>query len=115
MLPAATPGAESSPAWRIGDAERQAATDGLRVHWAAGRLGIEEFEERVYLVSEAVTQADLQAIFKDLPPMRTGPAGPPLRSPLLIGRALAVAGWLALAVLVLISVIALMTGGHGGC
>lgn len=54
-------------ATRIGTAERQAAADRLGEHFAAGRLNIEEFEERTAAAWNARTEADVQALFVDLP------------------------------------------------
>ena len=59
------------------DAERQAAADRLAGHFADGRLDQAEFDERAGLAMSAKTQADLSALFTDLP--ETGaPAGPQL-------------------------------------
>ncbi len=62
---------------RVSDAERQAAADRLAEHFADGRLDQAEFDERAGLAMSAKTQADLNALFTDLP--ETGaPAGPEL-------------------------------------
>lgn len=52
---------------RIGDAERDAAIEALREHMSAGRLTLDEFDERMNAVLGAKTQADLTAQFFDLP------------------------------------------------
>jgi hypothetical protein len=52
---------------RIGFAERDAAAKELGEHYAAGRLELAEFEERVDRVNVARTQAELDALFTDLP------------------------------------------------
>ena len=52
---------------RVGTAERDAAIALLGEHWQAGRLDPGEHEHRVTRVKEAVTQADLDALFIDLP------------------------------------------------
>jgi len=57
---------------RVGTAERDAAIVELDEHWQAGRLDPGEHEQRVTRVKEAVTQADLDALFIDLP--EAGPA-----------------------------------------
>jgi hypothetical protein len=45
----------------------------LQEHTAAGRLDLEEFEERIELVTQARTTADLAAVMSDLPTLT--PAG----------------------------------------
>ena len=57
---------------RVGTAERDAAIALLGEHWQAGRLDPGEHEQRVTRVKSAVTQADLDALFIDLP--ETDPA-----------------------------------------
>lgn len=55
------------PNIRIGDAERDEAARRLGEHHGAGRLSIDEFDERMNLAMEARTAGDLQALFTDLP------------------------------------------------
>jgi hypothetical protein len=55
---------------RVGTAERDAAIVLLGEHWQAGRLDPGEHEQRVSRVKAAVTQADLDALFIDLPETR---------------------------------------------
>jgi hypothetical protein len=52
---------------RIGDAERNAAAESLREHYAAGRLTMEEFQERLDAVFAAKTDVDLGKLSEDLP------------------------------------------------
>jgi hypothetical protein len=87
---------------RIGDAEREATAAELREHFAAGRLTLEEFNQRLDAVFAAKTQADLTRITRDLPHVRSG--GTPLPSartrpgPLLASGPVAsgaVAGWVS--------------------
>lgn len=52
---------------RIGNAEREAAISALNQHWQAGRLEPAEHERRTTAAYAAVTQADLDALFSDLP------------------------------------------------
>jgi Domain of unknown function (DUF1707) len=52
---------------RVGDADRGAAAERLSQHAAAGRLSIEELEERLDLVQRAVVADDLASIESDLP------------------------------------------------
>ncbi|MFF4413912.1 DUF1707 domain-containing protein [Streptosporangium sp. NPDC001559] len=52
---------------RIGDAEREAAMESLREHYAQGRLNHEEFEERLDVIMTARTGRDLARAGADLP------------------------------------------------
>ena len=56
---------------RIGDREREAASDRLAKHAAAGRLTYEELEERLERAQAAVVTTDLAELEADLP----GPRG----------------------------------------
>jgi Domain of unknown function (DUF1707) len=56
---------------RVGTAERDKAVELLGEHWHDGRLDPAEHERRVTKARAAVTQADLDVLFADLP--RTGP------------------------------------------
>jgi hypothetical protein len=57
---------------RIGDAERDKATQYLRDHLAEGRLDETEFDERLTKALTARTQADLDPLFTDLPGPKPG-------------------------------------------
>lgn len=52
---------------RVGDPERSEALDRLGEHFANGYLTVHEFEERTGQAATARTQADLSALFGDLP------------------------------------------------
>ncbi len=52
---------------RIGDAEREAAVSALGDHYAAGRLDLDEYDERTSRAFAARVQADLWPLFRDLP------------------------------------------------
>jgi hypothetical protein len=70
-------------ALRIGDAEREAAATDLGEHYAAGRLTLDELDERLEAVFSAKTFGQLTRIMADLPgPGRlawhSGPARPPV-------------------------------------
>jgi len=52
---------------RIGDAERDAAAERLRSHAAAGRLTVEELDERLGEALAARTRSDLAVLERDLP------------------------------------------------
>ncbi len=64
---------------RVSDAEREAAATELREHYAAGRLTLDELNERLDKAFAAKTRADLNALMTDLPSGRwsagSGPAG----------------------------------------
>ena len=52
---------------RVSDAERHAAADRLRGAMAEGRLDLLEYDTRLALAYQAVTYADLDKLFTDLP------------------------------------------------
>jgi hypothetical protein len=63
---------------RVGSAERDEAVALLAEHWHAGRLDPGEHELRVTKARAAVTRADLDILFTDLPqplPAGTSPVG----------------------------------------
>ena len=55
---------------RVSDAERERAADQLRDHYADGRLGSDELEERIERAYRAKTRGDLDALMRDLPANR---------------------------------------------
>src|SRR5919204_3596119 len=55
---------------RVSDAERDRAISDLSEHFQAGRLTMEEFEERSGQALHAKTYADLALLFHDLPRIR---------------------------------------------
>ena len=57
----------SNQDYRIGDAERLKAMADLGKHFAAGRLDITEYDNRLTNVAEATMRSDLIPIFSDLP------------------------------------------------
>lgn len=59
------------PDIRIGTAEREEAVALLGEHFSAGRLTVDEFDERVSRATLARTRGDLVPLFADLP---TAPA-----------------------------------------
>jgi ferric-dicitrate binding protein FerR (iron transport regulator) len=67
---------------RVGDRERADAAERLSAHAAAGRLTVEELEERLERAQRAVVASDLRALEADLPapgsPQRRRPPWPPL-------------------------------------
>ena len=65
------PGAQSQApnGVRIGDHERTEAIDALGSHFAAGRLTLDEFEERSTIAASSKVRSDLDRLFFDLPPL----------------------------------------------
>jgi len=68
---------------RVSDAERDQAAAELSEHYQAGRLTLEEFDDRSSVALRARTGSDLVALFADLPTtvvpasmIPAGPAGP---------------------------------------
>jgi hypothetical protein len=59
---------------RVGDRERAAVADRLAAHAAAGRLTVEELEQRVERAHSATHITDLDALLADLPERRRAPA-----------------------------------------
>lgn len=64
---------------RIGDTEREAAVSALGEHLAAGRISLEEFDERAGRAWAAQYNAQLDELFRDLPQPRRMVATPPPR------------------------------------
>src|SRR5215468_4532477 len=110
--------------WRVGDAEREAVTEQLREHYAAGRLTIDEFRARLDAAYSAATARELSRVTGDLPAPGRGPAAGAAwedpraarrRRPSGLRRRWAgPAGLLIFAVLVTVSVLALSSLPHGG-
>ena len=61
---------QTAGAVRIGDRERDHATDCLREHMAAGRLDPAEFDHRIEIALTARYAEDLRPLFADLPAPR---------------------------------------------
>lgn len=57
-----------NPSRRVGDAERERVVSDLTLHYAQGRLTLEELAERVEGALGAVDRAELDAVVHDLPP-----------------------------------------------
>lgn len=85
---------------RIGDAERDEVLNALQEHLSAGRLDVDEYEQRAERVVAARYAEDLDALLEDLPPTkaeqreqrhatRTPPwhGRPPVPVPLLVALA----------------------------
>jgi hypothetical protein len=69
-------GAVSSrvPEIRASDAERAEVAEALRAHCAAGRLQVEELEQRLAAALSAHTVGELERLVQDLPRERPAPA-----------------------------------------
>jgi hypothetical protein len=67
------------PGLRASDDERESIVNELREHGAAGRLDVEELEQRVAAAYTARTHGELGALLADLP--RTSPARRPAPAP----------------------------------
>jgi uncharacterized membrane protein YccC len=62
----------TDPGTRASDADRDRIADALREHYAAGRLSLEEFGDRLDLAYAARTLGDLDALMADLPAVDLG-------------------------------------------
>jgi hypothetical protein len=72
--------AAPTPAPRIADADRDAVIDRLRQASTQGRLDLDEFADRVGLAYRSSTQAELDHLTRDLPPVQpVVPRRPPTR------------------------------------
>ncbi len=90
---------------RASDEDRQRVVAALQRHTAAGRLTLAEFAERVGVVYQTRTLADLAVVLRDLP---AEPPDPPASAVDTGGRQLLVAFAVALGVLVLLGLIMLL-------
>ena len=89
-------------ALRASDADRQRVVAELERHTAAGRLSLDEFDERVTRALAALTRGDLAAVTHDLPAEPPEPGTDPHRAG---ARHLAGAFLLAAATLVVLAVV----------
>jgi len=83
---------------RVGDAERAAVVERLSAHAAAGRLTVEELEQRLDVAQTAVVVADLRALETDLalpPRPRSAVPWPPLLALAVVLLVAGVAGSIA--------------------
>jgi len=60
-------GASFDPNMRAGDADRERLVEQLREHHAAGRLTLDEFDERMQKAYAAKTYGELKTLTRDLP------------------------------------------------
>ena len=70
---------ERRPDLRVSDRDRQAAAERLRLAMGEGRLDLVEYDDRLARAYAAVTYADLEPLFADLPPASAmvAPVSPP--------------------------------------
>lgn len=64
------------PALRASDDDRDLVLKALERHFAAGRLNLDEFDQRSTAALAAVTRDDLAALTADLPELTGEPARP---------------------------------------
>lgn len=64
----------SPPPIRASDAERDEFLRQLRGHWMAGRLGLDEYEERCAEATQALYRVQLSAAVRELPAPAAAPA-----------------------------------------
>ena len=99
---------------RVSDVERDQAAAELSEHYQAGRLTLEEFDDRSSLALRARTGSDLVALFADLPttvvPASMTPAGP--AGPVPVGFGGGRAGGLPIGRVVIACVIAAIVLGN---
>jgi hypothetical protein len=69
---------------RVSDAERQATADQLRAHFSAGRLDMDEYEERLQRAFGARTRRDLGDLVRDLPSTSTATGQPSRPRPVFV-------------------------------
>ena len=62
---------------RLGDSDREALYEQLARHHAAGRLSVEELEQRVAALSSAGTSEEAARLLADLPPLPPDPGTAP--------------------------------------
>jgi hypothetical protein len=65
-------GEQAGTGLRVSDAERDGTAAELREHYAAGRLSLDELNERISQAFAAKTRGDLDAVMHDLPSLRPG-------------------------------------------
>ncbi len=88
---------------RVSDAERQATADQLKAHFTAGRLDMDEYDERLQQAFGARARRDLDDLVKDLPPTSPAAAQPRRPRPVFVFAP----------VLIAIAVLALLTTAVG--
>jgi hypothetical protein len=104
---------------RVGDADRDRAVTELSGHFQAGRLTLEEFDERSDQALKAKTARDLTGLFTDLPSgpataadIGTAVAVPDAGPPRPASRAWASAATLSAVVIVVLLLVRINVGHH---
>ena len=105
---------------RVSDADRDRALAELSEHYQAGRLTLEEFEERSEQTLKSKTARELTGLFTDLPPAQAGitaasgaVAVPEPRPHLVVARVIVAAAGIA-ALAIVVSLLARTGLGHIG-
>ncbi|WP_330180727.1 DUF1707 domain-containing protein [Nocardia sp. NBC_01503] len=75
-----SPAAFGPAALRVGTAEREQAAEALGKHFAAGRLDVTEYDDRVARAYAAKTIGDLSVLFTDLPQPTAMRSAPPVQA-----------------------------------
>jgi len=65
-----------TPDLLVSDAERERVTDDLRGHYEAGRLTLDEFQERINEAHAARTAGQLEHVLRQLPPVQLPTVNP---------------------------------------
>jgi Domain of unknown function (DUF1707) len=115
--PIPSPGRRTvGPDLRASDAERDVTAAELSVHFQAGRLKQDEFDERLTLAFGARTRGDLERLLTDLPPVPVPPPARPEPEPLPATQGVATGYWLLPLVipLLLVGVVAVGAASHPG-
>ncbi|WP_222932659.1 DUF1707 SHOCT-like domain-containing protein [Nocardia yunnanensis] len=103
------PAVYGPPDVRVGTAEREQAAAALGEHFAAGRLDVAEYDDRVGRAYAARTAGELAVLFGDLP--RPQPVAPQLLAPAAVPRRPVAVAPIAVAV-VLVFAIAFAVATH---
>jgi hypothetical protein len=73
VAPPPAPPREPDAAARVGDRERDLVSNELRAHFTAGRIGVDEFSDRLDLALRAANEADLAIALRGLPAVPGSP------------------------------------------
>lgn len=104
-----------NPQMRCSDGDREKVVAELREHYAAGRLTLEEFDERSDTAYKAKTFGELAALTTDLPATLPEPATPAARPAKRVNAALrgAWTSWLSVSlVCTVIWLLSVLSSGH---
>jgi len=71
----------SPPHTRASDEDREQSLRELRKHWMAGRLSLEDYEDRCGQATSAIYLADLATAGRELPALALAPAAPEAVAP----------------------------------